>query len=68
MCGITGFIDNHTLNLDYSESLLKRMISTLSHRGPDDSGYWINDQKKIFLGHSRLSIIDLSCIKPVAFL
>ncbi|MCJ7471482.1 MAG: asparagine synthase (glutamine-hydrolyzing) [Actinobacteria bacterium] len=36
------------------------MVNSLRHRGPDDSGVWMNPDRKIALGHSRLSIIDLS--------
>lgn len=36
------------------------MCSFQTHRGPDDSGIWISQCKKIYLGHNRLSIIDLS--------
>ncbi len=51
MCGIAGF------NFDDKE-LIKEMIKTLQHRGPDDSGYYIDEY--VSLGHARLSIIDLS--------
>lgn len=34
-------------------------LSTIRHRGPDASGHW-TDGKRFFLGHNRLSIIDLS--------
>ena len=36
------------------------MTSAIAHRGPDDSGYWIDAEAGIALGHRRLSIIDLS--------
>jgi len=36
----------------------------MSHRGPDDSGYWLGEtsdgQYQVGLGHRRLSIIDIS--------
>ncbi|MCJ7664701.1 MAG: asparagine synthase (glutamine-hydrolyzing) [Desulfobacterales bacterium] len=38
-------------------NILKKMTTTLQHRGPDDDGYYTNDG--IALGHRRLSIIDL---------
>lgn len=49
ICGFTGFED---------KLLLKRMIDAIKHRGPDDSGLYID--KNVCLGHKRLSIIDLS--------
>lgn len=51
MCGINGF------NWEDKE-LVKRMNKKLAHRGPDDSGIYIS--KDVSLGHTRLSIIDLS--------
>ncbi len=59
MCGITGFIST-----DLSEYSLKQNISSmtkkLKHRGPDDEGIWFDSNSGIALGHSRLSIVDLS--------
>lgn len=36
------------------------MTNALSHRGPNDSGYWIDARAGVALGHRRLSIIDVS--------
>ncbi|MBN2038774.1 MAG: asparagine synthase (glutamine-hydrolyzing) [Spirochaetes bacterium] len=56
MCGIAG-IFNRKNNIP-SLNEIKGMASTLYHRGPDGWGlYHSND---IALGHTRLSIIDLS--------
>ncbi len=56
MCGIAGVFN---LNGEpVSLSLLKRVTKKLSHRGPDDEGYFTS--KNIGLGHRRLSIIDPS--------
>jgi asparagine synthase (glutamine-hydrolysing) len=55
MCGITGFISPN-----YQLTDLKKMTTALKHRGPDAEGFFWDDQKKIGLGHRRLSIIDLS--------
>lgn len=52
MCGITGFRGRG------DEGDLRKMLSTLHHRGPDDSGAHFEDC--VGLGHTRLSIIDLS--------
>jgi len=59
MCGIAGFIDFTTIS---GIECLFSMTSTLSHRGPDDSGVEILEvnNARIGLGHRRLSIIDLS--------
>ncbi len=57
MCGICGVLE---LNEDrpVSESLVRRMARVARHRGPDDEGYYFGP--RIGLGHTRLSIIDLS--------
>ncbi len=52
MCGICGIV-----NLS-DKSLLKKMTGVLEHRGPDDQGFYIDDN--ISLGNRRLSIIDLA--------
>jgi asparagine synthase (glutamine-hydrolysing) len=36
------------------------MRDAMSHRGPDSAGAWISQDRRIGLGHRRLSIIDLS--------
>jgi asparagine synthase (glutamine-hydrolysing) len=36
------------------------MAACLRHRGPDDSGMWISPDGRVGLGHTRLSIIDLT--------
>jgi len=38
----------------------ERMAQALKHRGPDDSGTWIDSEVGVTLAHRRLSIIDLS--------
>ncbi len=55
MCGITGFVDWRE---PPSVETLKRMVLTLRHRGPD--GFGLRVDGPAALGHSRLSIIDLS--------
>jgi asparagine synthase (glutamine-hydrolysing) len=56
MCGITGiFHFKHPQAIN--SSTLEQMTDILSHRGPDDDGYYIKDG--IGLGQRRLSIIDL---------
>ena len=57
MCGIAG-IYHFESSRSADELLLKKMTTTLSHRGPDGEGFYCNNN--IGLGHRRLSIIDLS--------
>ncbi len=53
MCGICGYAGLHE-----SESLLRRMTDIMEHRGPDDHGFFRDND--IGLGMRRLSIIDVS--------
>ncbi len=57
MCGIAG-IYNYQNDQPVSESVLRRMVNALVHRGPDDAGFYVNG--RIGLGHRRLSIIDVA--------
>ncbi len=61
MCGITGFLDpTAQMNSDSLQAIAKEMTRTLRHRGPDDSGCWVDATPGIALGHQRLAILDLS--------
>ncbi|MFK8068878.1 MAG: asparagine synthase (glutamine-hydrolyzing) [Gammaproteobacteria bacterium] len=57
MCGIAGILGNQHLNS--SQNTITRMTQALRHRGPDALQDW-SDCDQIYLGHARLSIIDLS--------
>ena len=61
MCGITGFFDiSRQKSTDEMRYVVQKMSHTLNHRGPDDSGIWVDAQNSIALGHRRLAIMDLS--------
>ena len=56
MCGILGIIKiKGQIKLDN----FKKINKIQNHRGPDNEGYWLDEQKRIALGNNRLSIIDL---------
>jgi len=55
VCGIAGWIDWR--GGKPKGDLLRAMTRVLSHRGPDDEGYF--EDSHAHLGHRRLSIIDL---------
>lgn len=57
MCGILGYVSKSNLD-DEIISRCKKGLSSLRHRGPDAENIYNDDH--IFLGHRRLSIIDLS--------
>ncbi len=56
MCGIVGIVQPENKGLIDSETL-RLMNATLTQRGPDDEGYWID--RTVGLGMRRLSIIDV---------
>lgn len=59
MCGICGFVTKKTI----SRSEFEIMNNKLIHRGPDDAGIEIAEERRgyiVGLGHRRLSIMDLS--------
>ena len=56
MCGVVGYI---SLRQDAMRpDTVQRMVETLEHRGPDGNGYFT--EGNVALGHSRLSILDVS--------
>ena len=61
MCGIAGFLElKRRFGPDELRAITSRMADSLSHRGPDDQGVWIDPEAGMALGHTRLAIIDLS--------
>ncbi|QCI11299.1 asparagine synthase (glutamine-hydrolyzing) [Pseudomonas putida] len=60
MCGILGGVWKKADNS--LEERVKAALLTIQHRGPNDSGYEITPlhDSRLVLGHTRLSIIDLS--------
>jgi len=56
MCGIAGFVTTEPGQGD--EGVLRAMTGAMVHRGPDGEGHWHDD--RAFLGHRRLSIIDVA--------
>jgi asparagine synthase (glutamine-hydrolysing) len=61
MCGITGIINlQNKLDSSVLKSDLYKMTDAIKHRGKDGKGYFVDGKTKCFLGHRRLSIIDLS--------
>ena len=54
MCGIAGWSEN----IDFKKT--SKILKILKPRGPDAVGEWSSEDKKIWLGHTRLKILDLS--------
>ena len=58
MCGIVGYA-NLRFNAQFPDFLLNA-VNSLNHRGPDGKDVWLDAQKQVGLGHSRLAIVELS--------
>lgn len=58
MCGIAGIYNYHSPKEPSSERNVKNMLSLIKHRGPDESGIFLDAD--VGMGSVRLSIIDLS--------
>jgi asparagine synthase (glutamine-hydrolysing) len=57
MCGIVACYSRRE---PVSRSTLERATRSLIHRGPDGQRHWISADRRVGLGHARLSIIDLT--------
>ena len=67
MCGYAGFCNlNNNISISNKIDTLKKITQALTHRGPDEEGYFTNEC--INLGHRRLIIIDAKNGKqPMSF-
>lgn len=54
MCGIVG------MSGAVDRSRLEDGLKAIAHRGPDDSGIFVDERAQVGLGHRRLAILDLS--------
>ena len=54
MCGIAGIVGRTAVRAE----AVRRMNRLQVHRGPDDEGIWTSRDRRVVLGHTRLSIID----------
>ncbi|HET9904304.1 MAG TPA: asparagine synthase (glutamine-hydrolyzing) [Xanthobacteraceae bacterium] len=54
MCGIAGFAGPG------DRDTLAAMTRALVHRGPDGEGFYQDPERAVFLGHTRLAIVDLA--------
>ncbi|WP_327035467.1 asparagine synthase (glutamine-hydrolyzing) [Micromonospora ureilytica] len=57
MCGVVGWVD-FARDLRREGAVLRAMTATMSLRGPDAEGVWLDEHAG--LGHRRLAVIDLS--------
>ena len=61
MCGILGHFSSTGFN-DSDKANFDNMLLSLRHRGPDNYDTWISPNNDLILGHTRLSILDLSIL------
>lgn len=61
MCGISGIFSNEPIDAE----LVKSSISRIAHRGPDEEGFFLN--QNCVLGMCRLAIIDVSTGQQPSF-
>ncbi|HLL15996.1 MAG TPA: hypothetical protein VK388_13075, partial [Pyrinomonadaceae bacterium] len=58
MCGINGIALSSRSRRTLDPLVLERMRDQLAHRGPDDTGLFVDG--RVGLGHRRLSIVDVA--------
>jgi asparagine synthase (glutamine-hydrolysing) len=56
MCGIFGALTRRGYKIKDQHI---NFIRSLQHRGPDDNGFYFNEDKNTLIGNTRLAIIDL---------
>lgn len=59
MCGISGLLSFNSWEETYP-FILRDMLLSMPHRGPNASGIWLDESSGIGLGHVRLSILELT--------
>jgi len=59
MCGIVGIL-SYDGSRTVDRGVLDRMRDAMVHRGPDGGDGWVSPDRRIGLGHRRLSIVDLN--------
>lgn len=60
MCGLSGYLGGGSASSQEARKVLEKMADTIWRRGPDDAGYWHDEQGKVGLAHRRLAIVDLT--------
>jgi asparagine synthase (glutamine-hydrolysing) len=60
MCGINAIYAFHPSAQLVDEGELLRTREAMRLRGPDAAGHWLSDDRRVGLGHRRLSIIDVN--------
>lgn len=56
MCGLVGAL---LARPTVTDERMAAALATIAHRGPDNTAYWFSSDRRMALGHVRLSIIGL---------
>ena len=60
MCGIAGLFDpRRETGAEVLGGHVVAMTEALTHRGPDDFGFWSDPEQGVAFGHRRLSVVEL---------
>lgn len=68
MCGIAGIVSLNNQPIKNIKIRTEKMLSSLNARGPDDSGYWLNEKNTLSIINTRLSIVDVNSKFSVPFI
>ena len=60
MCRIVGFWDSRNLESFQWKETIQTMRDSMTYGGPDDAGFYLEQESGLALGHRRLAILDLS--------
>jgi asparagine synthetase B (glutamine-hydrolysing) len=56
MCGLIGAL---LAQPSPTDARIAQALATIAHRGPDHTGWWCSPDRRMVLGHVRLSSIEL---------
>ncbi|SDT95765.1 asparagine synthase (glutamine-hydrolysing) [Pseudomonas pohangensis] len=59
MCGLSGFLQGRSSSFSLATTI-EGMTERLIHRGPDETGVWVDESIGLALGHRRLAVLELS--------
>ena len=68
MCGIAGIVSLNNQPIKNLKTRSKKMLTSLDTRGPDNSGYWLNEKHTLSIINTRLSIVGVNDKFDVPFI
>ena len=58
MCGIVGIYSLNNTKIPNLNSRLKKMIELIDYRGPDNTGFYVNENSSFGMANNQLSIVS----------